>query len=102
VISLRSVVAPEPGYSDGARSSLKLPLLLQKLTLWRASLQPVLCAAPKGSSPDSWSVSRLLLELFSCVDVFEESHSNRGFASYWSSLGGAAYLCDYSVTFPAS
>lgn len=36
--------------------------------------------------------------IFSCVDVLEEIHWNKGFATYCSCLRGAAYLCDHCLS----
>lgn len=101
-IPLRSAVAPELGYPHEAQSSLSY--FCGSWLRGGCSCSRSLCAALKSSSPATLIVSSLLLGLFSCVDVLEESHWSRGFASYWSGLGGAAYLWDHclSLSLPLS
>lgn len=71
-------VAPKPGYLCGPVITWLPLLLLWKLISWREFLQlPFVCLLKAHLQ---MIISSLLLELFSCMDVFEESYWNRSFA----------------------
>lgn len=85
VISLRSAVAPAPTCVRGARSLLCW-LFHSGVYFVKGVPSATFVCSSKTHLHVIWLYQALLFELFSCLDVLEESHWNKEFATYRSRL----------------